>query len=181
MLKRVALFAASLSLSSGLGAALARPDGGSYQFASLVVRAQNNERAAYGFGAMAWDPALARAAAGYAAELAATDKWEHSDYQRRVGQGENLWMGTRSAFTLEQMVGEWLAERKVFRPGVFPNVTTTANWGDVGHYTQIIWPETLRVGCALRSSAEYDYLVCRYSQPGNVMGQPLRVRMLASR
>ena len=48
----------------------------------------------------------------------------------------------------------------------------SGNWEDVGHYTQMIWPGSVRVGCAIRSSASNDYLVCRYSPAGNVMGAP---------
>jgi len=43
-------------------------------------------------------------------------------------------------------------------------------WDQVGHYSQMIWPGTDRVGCAVRSSARSDYLVCRYSPAGNVFG-----------
>jgi hypothetical protein len=130
---------------------------------------------------MTWDAGLATAADDYALELATTDKWEHSAHERRKGQGENLWMGTRAAFTLEEMVGEWLAERQMFHSGTFPKVSTSGSWHDVGHYTQIIWADTLRVGCALRSSPSYDYLVCRYSAPGNVMGERVGPTNVASR
>ena len=41
-------------------------------------------------------------------------------------------MGTRGAFTAEEMVGDWIAEKKMFRAGVFPNVSATGNWEDVG-------------------------------------------------
>jgi hypothetical protein len=34
----------------------------------------------------------------------------------------------------------------------------------------MIWRGTSRVGCELRSSRSNDYLVCRYSPPGNVVG-----------
>jgi hypothetical protein len=130
---------------------------------------------------MSWDPDLANAAGEYAAELAATNKWGHSSPERRPGQGENLWMGTRSAFTPEEMVDEWLRERQIFRGGTFPEVSTSGSWHDVGHYTQIIWSDTMRVGCAVRSSAAYDYLVCRYSAPGNVMGERVGPVTVASR
>lgn len=140
-------------------------------FAARVIASQNVERDSLGLSRMVWDSGLAASADHYAGELARTGHWQHSDWSTRVGQGENLWMGTRGAFTLEHMVGEWLAERKIFRSGTFPNVSSTGAWSDVGHYTQIIWAETTKVGCALRSSAEFDYLVCRYTGPGNIMGQ----------
>ncbi|WP_214019128.1 CAP domain-containing protein [Escherichia coli] len=50
-------------------------------------------------------------------------------------------------------------------------MSTTGHWQDVAHYTQIIWRRTSQMGCALASSARDDYLVCRYTLPGNVVGQ----------
>ena len=140
-------------------------------FAARLLAAHNAERAPFGAPALAWDPSLAAAAEAYAAELAATGKWGHSRPHQRVNQGENLWMGSRGAFSLEHMMANWASEKSMFRPGIFPNVSTTGNWSDVGHYSQIIWPGTRRVGCGLRSSARSDYLVCRYTDPGNVMGE----------
>lgn len=141
--------------------------------ASHVTRPQNAERQLYGLPALSWDQGLAAEAAGYAAELASTGKWAHSPPERRVGEGENLWMGTRGAFTPEEMVAGWISEKSLFHPGTFPNVSSSGSWHEVGHYTQIIWPDTVRVGCAVRSSASYDYLVCRYKNPGNVIGERL--------
>jgi hypothetical protein len=140
-------------------------------FAARLLTAHNAERAPYAAPPLAWDASLAAAADSYAAELAATGRFGHSAPHQRVGQGENLWMGSRGAFSLEHMIANWASEKRMFRAGVFPNVSTTGKWQDVGHYSQIIWPGTLRVGCGLHSSARTDYLVCRYSSPGNVMGQ----------
>jgi hypothetical protein len=170
---RVALLSATLALGPYQPAA-ATPNSQGVEMRSLSARlllAQNAERRALGLSPMRWDPQLAAAASSYAGELAATESFEHSEDVSGSGQGENLWMGTRGAFTPEDMVGDWIAEKKVFRAGTFPNVSTTGNWADVGHYTQIIWADTDRVGCGLRSSGEDDYLVCRYAQAGNVMGE----------
>jgi hypothetical protein len=69
------------------------------------------------------------------------------------------------------MVGNWASERRYFVPGTFPNNSRSGNWEDIGHYTQMIWPTTTHVGCALASNATTDYLVCRYSPAGNVDGR----------
>ncbi len=135
-----------------------------------IVIAHNHARSAAGVGPVYWDAALAAAADGWAAELARTGRWGHSPAAIRRGQGENLWMGTRGAFSIEQMVGSWAGENRWFRRGVFPQVSRTGDWEQVGHYTQMVWRRTTRVGCAIRSSAMNDYLVCRYSPAGNVMG-----------
>ena len=138
--------------------------------AMRIVAFHNQVRAAWGIGPIYWDRGLAAAADSYAAELARTGRWQHSAQRSRPGQGENLWMGTRGAFTVDQMVGSWAAEGRAFRPGHFPNVSRTGEWDEVGHFTQMIWPGSVRVGCAVRASARYDYFVCRYSPAGNIMG-----------
>ena len=149
-------------------------------FSARLLLAQNGERRSLGLKPLRWDPQLEAAASAYAGELAATGEWEHSPNEDRPDQGENLWMGTRGAFTAEEMVGDWVAEKRAFRAGVFPYVSATGRWEDVGHYTQIVWAGTDRVGCGLRSSPEDDYLVCRYAQAGNVMGETVMPTRLAA-
>jgi hypothetical protein len=80
-------------------------------------------------------------------------------------------MGTRGRFSPEQMVGRWAAEKSRFRAGIFPNVSSTGDWYDVSHYSQLIWPTTTNVGCAMHSSRSSDYLICRFSPRGNIDGQ----------
>ena len=143
------------------------------QFPARVLAAHNAARAQAGMPALAWDPALGLSAAAYAQQMALTNRFEHSNRRARRGVGENLWMGTRGAFSIERMVSDWASERRMFRAGVFPSVTRTANWADVAHYTQIIWPTTTRVGCALASNGRSDYLVCHYSPAGNIDGRPV--------
>jgi Cysteine-rich secretory protein family len=141
------------------------------QFPARVLAAHNSERARAGVAPLAWDNALGTAAAAYAQQMAMTARFEHSDRSKRRGTGENLWMGTHGAFSVEAMVGGWASEKRYFAPGVFPNVSRSGSWEDVGHYTQMIWPATQRIGCALASTPRIDYLVCRYATAGNIDGR----------
>jgi hypothetical protein len=127
-----------------------------------LLAAHNRERAALGIPALAWDPALA-----------ATGRFQHSpaDPADPDVEGENLWAGTRGAWAPEEMVGLWLAERRDYRPGIFPAVSRSGDLGNVGHYTQIVWRNTRKVGCALAAGSNEDILVCRYSEGGNVIGE----------
>jgi hypothetical protein len=141
------------------------------QFPARVLAAHNKERAQVGVAPLVWDNDLGTAAAAYAQLMAFTGQFQHSDRGARRGIGENLWAGTHGAFSVEAMVGAWASEKQTFMPGIFPNNSRTGNWIDVGHYTQIIWPATQRVGCALASTPRTDYLVCRYFPAGNVDGR----------
>lgn len=143
----------------------------SASFAAGLLQAHNIERRQVGAVPLVWSAGLAAAADKYAFHLARTNRWGHSPRHQRVGQGENLWMGSRGAYRLNGMVAAWSSEKRVFRAGVFPNVSRTGSWSHVGHYTQMVWPMTTSVGCSVRSSAHWDYLVCRYAGPGNVDGQ----------
>jgi hypothetical protein len=149
--------------------------GGTGRLSSLdqrLLAAHNRERSAAGIPALAWDPVLAAEAASWGEELAAQGAFEHSDdLEGDDPQGENLWAGTRGAYSPEEMVGGWIEEKKVFRPGRFPQNSATGDFADVGHYTQLMWRESDRVGCALADGAEEEVLVCRYRTAGNVVGE----------
>ncbi|MEO9635852.1 MAG: CAP domain-containing protein [Parasphingorhabdus sp.] len=137
----------------------------------VMLAAHNQARDDVAVGPMALDADLNAAAQAYAEELIANGGFEHSPGDTRPGQGENLWAGTASAFSFQQMVDGWINEKRFFVRGVFPNVSTTGRWQDVGHYTQIIWRDTTKLGCGIASNAQRDVLVCRYSPPGNFIGQ----------
>jgi hypothetical protein len=54
---------------------------------------------------------------------------------------------------------------------------TPENWPSAGHYTQIVWKDTKKVGCgAATSDGKETIIVCRYSlgpthEGGNVFGE----------
>ena len=139
-------------------------------FRTRLLAEHNLARAAFGAPPLQWDNALEAQAAHYAAYLVRHHVFAHSSPRERGPTGENLWMGTHAAFTVESMFNGWEAESSRFEPGIFPSVSRSGNWHDVGHYTQIVWPQTRRVGCAIATSTSYDYLVCRYWPAGNVHG-----------
>jgi Cysteine-rich secretory protein family len=139
-------------------------------FSEEILAAHNRYRKAVGVPPLVWSEHLAHAALAWANGLSATLQFAHDRGLR--GQGENLWMGTDGAFTLTEMVDGWGQEKQYFRNGSFPDVSTTGKWFDVGHYTQMVWRTTTKVGCAGVSGADGNYrFVCRYSPPGNVIGE----------
>jgi hypothetical protein len=167
---KAGLLASILALSAAAPPAAAQPLIAS-QFPARVLAAHNIERLQAGVAPVVWDNDLGTAAAYYAQQMAMSGRFEHSDRAARRGIGENLWTGTHGAYSVEAMVGAWASEKRMFVPGVFPAVSRTGNWIDVGHYTQVIWPATQRIGCALAATGRTDYLVCRYSPAGNIDGR----------
>ena len=143
---------------------------------AAMIEVHNRERRAFGSPALAWDPAVAAKANDYARELAHLGRLQHSSSAFRPGQGENLWMGTRGAYPYAAMAERWALEKRLYRPGRFPAVSTTRNWAYVGHFTQMVWPSTTRVGCGIASGARWDVLVCRYAPAGNIDGSILAPR-----
>lgn len=139
-----------------------------------MLAVHNNARSDFGAGPLLWDGRLAQDAKGYAKALARSGQFRHSTGRRGAEpEGENLWTGTRGAYAYAEMAGHWRDERSDFRPGLVPLVSRTGRFEDVGHYTQMVWPATTRIGCATASNRTDDYLVCRYAVPGNVVGRML--------
>jgi hypothetical protein len=103
--------------------------------------------------------------------LAQTGRFEHAPENHAAPEGENLWAGTRGYYTPEAMVNAWIREKRFFRPGTFPDNSTTGKVEDIGHYTQVVWRATREVGCAEAASANEDILVCRYAEAGNYRGE----------
>ena len=132
--------------------------------------AHNLARDDVGLPPLVWSDRLARDAAGWARHLARNNLYDHAPQDVRKGQGENLWRGPKGYWTAWEKVGFFLEEKRHFRPGNFPDVSRTGRWSDVAHYTQIIWPQTREVGCAVAHTASDEVLVCRYWPAGNVWG-----------
>jgi hypothetical protein len=152
------------------GAAQPQGPGGRTPQADDWLAAHNRARAEVGLAPLQWSARLAADAQDWAVHLARADLYDHAPPDLRKGQGENLWRGTRERWSSAEVIGFFLAEKRYFKPGNFPDVSRTGRWSDVGHYTQIIWPQTREVGCAIAFTARDEVLVCRYWPAGNIWG-----------
>ena len=139
-------------------------------FEQRILNAPNSERLGLGLSPLSWNSQLAVSAQQWADYLATTGRFEHSPENPKAPEGENLWAGTRGYYKVEAMVDAWAREKRFYRPGIFPDNSTTGNVEDVGHYTQMVWRTTSEVGCAEASSKNEDILVCRYANAGNYIG-----------
>lgn len=169
----MSIIARTLGLALLMTAVPAQPQ--AFRYPSPAERdfltAHNLARTDAGAPPLVWSERLARDAQGWADHLAARGLYDHASLDQRKGQGENLWRGPRDRWSPWEMVGFFVGEQRHFRAGNFPDVSRTGRWADVGHYTQVIWPQTREVGCAIARTASDEVLVCRYWPAGNIWGQ----------
>lgn len=141
-------------------------------FDGRVLELHNTERAALGLEPFYWNTALAEGAQAHANQLAQTGQPTHASREGRGIERENLSQGLLN-WTADQLMGNWFNEKQFFTPGIFPNVSTTGDWSQVGHYSQMIWPTTTDIGCGIAQGNGFSWLVCRYSPGGNKDGKPV--------
>ncbi|CAM9557917.1 unnamed protein product, partial [Discosporangium mesarthrocarpum] len=122
------------------------------------------------------DSDLISAAQRWADTLASTCSGLRHDDNRPSDQGENLFAcgfsSDEPCASADGAVRSWYDEVALYSDGMgFTNET--------GHFTQVVWKSTTAVGCADSAPCtpsdnedfNWQYVVCRYSPPGNVNGQ----------
>ena len=139
-----------------------------------ALDAHNQERIAFGVEPLTWSAQLEAEAQVWAEILASEGRMRHASNDERRGAGENLWMGPSDVFPVPVIIGTFIAEKQHFVPGEFPQVSSTGKWRDVGHYTQVIWPSTKELGCAVARNSTDEFWVCRYWPAGNNYGFEVR-------
>ena len=130
--------------------------------ADVLLAEHNRYRAQHCAEPLAWSPALAASAQAWADHLhAAGCAFAHSE----TPHGENLAAGTSGALTANDVVTMWYREVSAydFRRGDFAMET--------GHFTQLVWRGTARLGCGKATCRRMDIWVCQYDPPGNVQGR----------
>ncbi|MCP4744712.1 MAG: hypothetical protein GY874_01020 [Desulfobacteraceae bacterium] len=123
---------------------------------------------------MTWDEDLAEIAQDYAEKCI----WDHNPdrSENYLGYvGENLYMTTSKNSTSATAVQSWGAEI-----AYYDYDTNDCESGKTcGHYTQIVWRDTIKVGCGIAfcsSVAQSPFVnaylyVCNYSPGGNYTGK----------
>ncbi|AEC06313.1 Pathogenesis-related protein 1 [Arabidopsis thaliana] len=125
------------------------------------VNAHNQARSQIGVGPMQWDEGLAAYARNYANQLKGDCRLVHS----RGPYGENL---AKSGGDLSGVaaVNLWVNEKANY------NYDTNTCNGVCGHYTQVVWRNSVRLGCAkVRCNNGGTIISCNYDPPGNYANQ----------
>lgn len=135
-----------------------------------VLALHNQMRANLGLARMSLDDSLNERAKKYAEHLLKTQKFEHS--KDREDEGENLAWSSNKNKVAGALYLRWEDERKYFKAGKYPDINKVK--GEVvGHYSQIIWPASTKLGVGVARGDKGTVLVCRYRHVGNVHGQPV--------
>jgi uncharacterized protein YkwD len=132
---------------------------------SDVLAAHNSIRNKVGLPPLAWSDELAHVAQKWADKLASAGEFHHSSDSR---YGENLFRisGDGATSNAYEVVNAWGAESAAYH-----YQTNSCDSGECGHYTQIVWRETKKVGCAVARDPKHEVWVCEYAPYGNVIGQ----------
>ncbi|MCD6069078.1 MAG: hypothetical protein K0S33_3904 [Bacteroidetes bacterium] len=135
-----------------------------------ALAVHNKARKAVGVPALVWSADLAKYAQAWADQLAAKCKMQHRPHAGKWKQlyGENIYWGSTSSYTVEDACNAWLEEKKYFK-----NVSLSAkNWEKTGHYTQMIWKSTTKIGLGKAVCEGGDVIVvANYDPAGNYMGE----------
>jgi uncharacterized protein YkwD len=128
------------------------------------IDTHNKYRAEVGASPIEWDEDLAN----YAADWAVQKGLEGCNMQHRPrdGYGENLYWSSGMPFSASGAVNSWGSEINDYHGEVVGQSNAV-----VGHYTQIVWKTTKRVGCAAFNCGSTVLVVCNYDPPGNYVGQ----------
>jgi len=128
-----------------------------------TITVHNEWRAKVNVSPLEWDETLAKTALKWARQLKKEGcAFKHS---RTKGLGENLFMGTTGFYNPKDVVDSWGNEIENY------NYEDNSCSGVCGHYTQIVWATTKKVGCAKIKCDGNDIWVCNYDPPGNWVGQ----------
>ncbi|XP_070275519.1 peptidase inhibitor 16 isoform X2 [Myotis yumanensis] len=133
-----------------------------------LYRAQSSPPAA-NMLQMRWDEELAAFAKAYAQQCV----WGHN--KERGRRGENLFAITDEGMDVPLAVEQWHVEREYYN---FSAATCEPSQM-CGHYTQVVWAKTDRIGCGSHfceklqgvEETNVHLLVCNYEPPGNVRGR----------
>lgn len=140
------------------------------------ITAQHNRvRARVGVAALVWDAKLAASAQAWAnrcVDTAAPSGLLDHNPDRSAGfpfyVGENIFAATGTA-SAQQAVRSWVAEAANF------DYATNTCKGVCGHYTQVVWAKSVRLGCGISFCANLRFsssIVCDYGPGGNSGGRP---------
>jgi len=133
-----------------------------------ITAAHNSIRGALGLPSLTWSTTVAQFAQAWADKLQAQGcNMQHRPYNGPDAQkyGENISGNWGYMATAAQVVAGWAAEVQDY------DAETNTCHGVCGHYTQIVWRNSKRLGCGMATCGDTEVWVCNYDPPGNITGE----------
>lgn len=132
--------------------------------ARQFVDAHNVARLQFRHPFLIWDKNLAKYAKKWSKKRVDDCKMIHS----YGPYGENIFWGGRDHWTPKEAVEYWMEEKEYYNP----STNECAPQQMCGHYTQVIWKNTARVGCSRTRCSNGGLLIfCEYDPPGNYVNE----------
>ncbi|XP_036109110.1 GLIPR1-like protein 1 [Molossus molossus] len=124
---------------------------------------------------MSWDEGLAKISKAWANQC----QMEHNHCLSNsyhchpifISMGENIWLGDSYNLTPKSVINHWYNE------SIFYNFNRLQCSKICTHYTQVIWANSYKVGCAINicpdlGGTETAIFICDYGPPGNYERTP---------
>ncbi|XP_022846799.1 pathogenesis-related protein 1C-like [Olea europaea var. sylvestris] len=138
---------------------------------AAYVKAHNNLRRKVGIPPLTWDANLTTAARSWAEQRKVDCDYRHHSPGK---YGENLFWMQYSEFTPASVVQNWFNEQQFFDHTKNLCLCQPETDGcECGHYLNVIWKTTTRVGCSGSVYCDNQkgvYVVCSYDPAGNIKG-----------
>ncbi|KAM9229881.1 glioma pathogenesis-related protein 1 [Dugong dugon] len=130
---------------------------------------------------MTWDTKLAQIAKAWAK----TCQFKHNEQLKQphklhpnfTSLGENIWTGSVSIFSVSSAITNWYSEIKYY------DFKTQKCQKVCGHYTQVVWANSYKVGCAVQFCPKVSgfetlsagaHFICNYGPAGNYPTWPYK-------
>ncbi|CAO1602242.1 hypothetical protein XANCAGTX0491_005868 [Xanthoria calcicola] len=171
-------------------------------YKSAVLEHHNIHRANHSASALAWDDTLAQ----YAEQVAKSCVYDHDRTPGGGGYGQNIAAGTPARQVASILTNAFYNNELELYPGFGTDSPDMSNFHAWGHFSQMVWGSTTKVGCysyncnpagkmeldcnpatgqsylgktgcGTSGSGMYPvFTVCNYSPPGNFAGQYSQIK-----
>ncbi|XP_007945757.1 glioma pathogenesis-related protein 1 [Orycteropus afer afer] len=136
---------------------------------------------------MTWDPVLAQIAKAWAKSCQFKHNVQlrppHRLHPNFTSLGENIWTGSVSVFSVSSAITGWYDESQYY------DFKTQKCQRVCGHYTQVVWANSYKVGCAVQFCSKVSgfealsngaHFICNYGPAGNYPTRPYKKGAICS-
>lgn len=124
-----------------------------------------------------WDRNLENRASAWADVGIFSHNPDDFDEETNSFVGENLYSVKSSGtpvLKVDAAVQKWFDEYQYFDSAQIADFENNGSNGQmIGHFTQVVWGLTNKLGCGKYVTANRINLVCNYGEAGNFMGEPV--------